>query len=100
MHQNLFSVGRVSVPDPTGGAYDAPQTHWGGRYPPHFPPPQRLRRLEFSAYGAFTLRPPQHKFLAMSVIPTNESLCPTFPPLVVWVYLHSNFSDGLRKAGA
>jgi len=27
------------------------------------------------------------------------SLCATFPPLVVWVYLHSHFSDGLRKAG-
>ena len=27
-------------------------------------------------------------------------LCATFAPLVVWVYIHSNFSNGLRKAGA
>ena len=28
---------------------------------------------------------------------TPMSLRYTFPPLVVWVYLHSNFSEGLRK---
>jgi len=41
-----------------------------------------------------------HKYRHNPYIITKYSLCATFPPLVVWVYLHSNFSCGLRKAGA
>jgi len=31
---------------------------------------------------------------------TKYSLCATFQPLVALVYIYSNFSDGLPKAGA
>ena len=56
MHQNPFSAG--SVPDPAGGAYDAPPdplVGWGGGYPFPFPSP-------LDASG-----PPQHKILATPV---------------------------------
>jgi len=36
----------------------------------------------------------------MPYILTKYNLCATFPPLVLWVYLYSNFSDDLQKADA
>jgi len=58
MHQNPFPAG-----DPAGGAYDAPPdplVGWEEGYPLPIPLPARLlRRLEFVAYGASILRPPQ-----------------------------------------
>jgi len=36
-----------------------------------------------------------NEYLHNLYILTNNSLCATFLPLTEWVYLHSNFSDGL-----
>ena len=44
--------GRGSVPDPAGGAYDAPPdalVGWGGWHPSHSPPPRPHRRLDLAA---------------------------------------------------
>jgi len=41
-----------------------------------------------------------HEYRHNLYILTNWSICATFPPVIFWVYFHSNFSDGLRKADA
>jgi len=50
-----------AVPDPAGGAYDAPPDRlvgWGGGYPLPIPlPARRLRRLELGGYFASVLMP-------------------------------------------
>jgi len=44
-----------------------------------------------------------HKNIDITLISSQStpySFCATLPPLVVWVYLHSNFSYGLWNASA
>ena len=60
MHQNPFSAGARSAPDPGGGAYDAPPDSlvgWGGGQPSPFFSPRRLQRLDLAAFGTSLLIP-------------------------------------------
>ena len=93
-HSGIVSKRRNPVP---GFLYRRRAEHSSIRKCPLHP---KIRRGQFSttplSFDALYAAKP-NEYRHNPYIPTNQRICATFPPLVVQVYLHSNFSDGTER---